>query len=174
MPYATLCPPPDDQTYKGSNPLSAHIPHHHPYPPRNWNLICPMGNCISAPLPSCTNTCSPNPHPTTHIVAHQAGNSPPPIHWLFEYRMNPGPVTLGQKVVLHKRAADCFNPDPSLQPLMEGWLVEVTNCTLHWLTFRIVNGKGESGLLSVLSYGIVCQPLPNGLKPRYTGSSEEK
>jgi hypothetical protein len=153
--------------------LSARIPHYHPYPPKKPKPETPMGSCTSAPLPPHTNACPHNPHPATHIVAHRAGNSSPPNHWLFEYRMNLGPVTLGQKVVLHRRAADCFNPDPSLQPLMEGWLVEVTNCTPHWLTFRVINGQGESALLSVPSYKIVCQPLPKCLEPGCDGSSKE-
>ena len=163
MSYATLRPPPDDQANKGSDPLPAHVPHHHPYSPKKLKPEMPMGSCISAPLPHCDRTSPnvPNPHSITHIVAHWAGNSSPPNHWLFEYRMNLGPVTLGQKVVLHRRAADCFNPDPALQPLMEGRLVEVTNCTPHWLTFRVVNGKGKSALLSVPNYRAVCQLLPN-------------
>jgi hypothetical protein len=83
-----------------------------------------MGNCMSnhtpfsnsletlvdPDIPSSSILCPT----TTHIIVHRAGElyghlpgqSPPPNLWLFEYRLNLGPVCIGQHVVLHLRAED--------------------------------------------------------------------
>jgi hypothetical protein len=127
-----------------------------------------MGNCMSnhtpfsnsletlvdPDIPSSSILCPT----TTHIIVHRAGElfghlpgeSPPPNLWLFEYRLNLGPVCIGQHVVLHLRAEDCYNPDPALRPVAQGWITQVTGRTPHWLTFRILDGEGsEPALLSV-------------------------
>ena len=74
--------------------------------------------------------------------------------------MNLGPIAVGQGVVLHDRAEDCFNPHPSLRPLMEGRLEAIINRTPHWLTFQITSREGELAMLSVHDYKSVCNPLP--------------
>ena len=92
-----------------------------------------MGSCISCHHHADMHLPGPFPLlPITHIVAHRTDN---PKHFLFEYRMNLGPIAIGQGVVLYDRAEDCFNPDPSLRPLMEGRLEAIIDCTPHWLTF---------------------------------------
>src|ERR1700738_706910 len=103
-----------------------------------------MGNCTSNHNPSSPSLDTlvdldmPSPHTlnhaTTHIIVHSAdtlfghplpNESPLQDIWLFEYSLNLGPICLGQHVVLHLRAEDCFNPDPTLRPVAEGWVSRV-------------------------------------------------
>jgi hypothetical protein len=130
-----------------------------------------MSNPFHTP---CTRTGLPNsqdpPIPPTHsqiihIVAHHAddlytqyfGN--PPNHWLLEYRLDLNPIWIGQYVVLHCRAEDCFNPDPSLGPVAEGWIDRIVDRTPHWLTFRIVDSEGEMSSLLSIPYVPLVQPI---------------
>ena len=90
-------------------------------------------------------------HATTIIVVH---SSPTPhiypLCWFFEYHLNLGPVSLGQQVTLYLRAADCFDADPSLSPVAEGWLERITSCSPNWLTFQIIDLEGRViALLSI-------------------------
>jgi hypothetical protein len=128
-----------------------------------------MGNCMSTHTPSLSDSLETLVGPdtpnsgilcptTTHIIVHRAGESfdhlpgesPPSNLWLFEYCLNLGPVCIGQHVILHLRAEDCYNPDPALQPVAEGWITRVTGRTPHWLTFQILDKDGgEPALLNV-------------------------
>jgi hypothetical protein len=133
-----------------------------------------MGNCASAQpytpstkpkppnipgSPSRPNPSDPLPYyPLTYIVAHRAPSPPdcPPL-WFFEYRLNMGPVCPGQRVSLHLRSEDCFNPDPSLGPVAKGRLGRVISCNPHWMTFPIEDKKGRVIALLSVPYVLLIQ-----------------
>ena len=70
---------------------------------------------------------STSEHPTTTIIVHSAPTpAGHPSLCFFEYHLNLGPITLGWWVALHPRAADYFDPSPSLSPVSEG--VAGKNC----------------------------------------------
>ena len=90
-------------------------------------------------------------HTTTHMVIH---SYPTPYihspHWLLEYHLKLGPVSLGQYITLHLRAADCFVTDPPLNSLVEGHLDKIVGHSPNWVTFWIVDLEGrEVALLGV-------------------------
>ena len=112
---------------------------------------------------------STSEHPTTTIIVHSAPTpAGHPSLCFFEYHLNLGPITLGWWVALHPRAADYFDPSPSLSPVAEGWLERIAYQSPNWLTFLIVDLEGrEVALLSIpyassvwCSAGLQLSPLP--------------
>ena len=94
---------------------------------------------------------SSSSHTTTHMVIHSYHT--PYIHlphWLLEYHLILGPVSLGQYITPHLRAADHFVTDSPLNPLVEGHLDKIVGCSPNWVTFWIVDLEGrEVALLGV-------------------------
>ena len=135
-----------------------------------------MGNCVSTQphtpftRPSLSDghdtSSSPSYGPVTFIITCPSLTpfQYPPL-WLFECRLNLGPVCLGQQVALYHRAEDCFNPDPLSVPVAEDWLDKVTECTPHWQTFQIADRQGrEVALLRVPNYNPICFPHEQGIQ----------
>ena len=131
-----------------------------------------MGNCTSTKshshftspsivtigLPTHGSSSSPPYCPITLIVVH----SPPipinyPPTWLFEYRLNLGPITIGQRVELHLRVEDCFDKDPV--PVAEGWINRIADYTPYWLTFQITDIEGKDLALLGIPYALLISPI---------------
>ena len=121
----------------------------------NQAFISPINPCLISTI-GFTNvpdtSASTSEHPTSIIIVHSAPTSAEhPALWFSEYHLNLGPITLGQQVSLHLRAADYFDPSPSLGPVAEGWLERIAHQSQNWLTFLIVDLEGrEVALLSIL------------------------
>ena len=116
-------------------------PHSHFTSP-DFNTVDPPTHGAPSPPPYC---------PITLIMVH----SPPipvdyPPTWLFEYRLNLGPIAIGQRVELHLRAEDCFDEDPV--PVAEGWIDRIANRTPYWLTFQITDIQGKDLALLGIPY----------------------
>ena len=106
-----------------------------------------MGGCLSTQSHSdrLNPVRYPSPHATpqtTHIVAVRI----PHIRnlWYYEFRLDPEPVVIGQRVALYRRVIDAPEPDPDeTPPDIEGWIDTTTGYALNGVTFSIVNGTGE-------------------------------